>query len=295
MSTSIAIHNVFPDFPKPVINLKIRKAISLIESKLKLIPDSLGEDPFPLEHSFAEGIYIRKIFIPKGYWLIGKIHKHSYINFVESGDISVLTESGMSRIKAPCTIHSPSGTKRFGYSHLDTVWVTVHSNPTNEKSIKKLKEKLYTSDYSELGCANIEFPVDGNDDHPMLNEFIEKTIEIERDLYDFNRFRKLTKEIYDHEKYGFWSDWSNEQQEIYMSGDWELFSRSRGYTEDEIDTLREWIEMKEDGERLNLNPLESVLDLSLEHSSKNIENDTKGEIMLSSHIPTISKFPYKHN
>ena len=107
MSTSLAYHTVISDLPEPVINLKIRKAISLIESKLKSLPDSLGEDPFPLEHSFAEGLYIRKIFIPRGYWLVGKIHKYSYINFVERGDISVLTESGISRVKAPCTIPSP--------------------------------------------------------------------------------------------------------------------------------------------------------------------------------------------
>ena len=144
MSTSLAIHTVKTDFPKSVINLNIRKAISLIESKIKSIPGSLGEDPFPLEHSFTEGLYIRKLFIPKGYWLVGKIHNHSYINFVEIGDISVLTESGMSRVKAPCTIHSPSGTKRFGYSHSDTVWVTVHSNPTNEKSIKKKRIVFFT-------------------------------------------------------------------------------------------------------------------------------------------------------
>ena len=295
MSTSLAYHTVISDLPEPVINLKIRKAISLIESKLKSLPDSLGEDPFPLEHSFAEGLYIRKIFIPRGYWLVGKIHKYSYINFVERGDISVLTESGISRVKAPCTIPSPSGTKRFGYSHLDTVWVTVHSNPTNEKNIEKLKEKLYANDYSELGCANIEFPVDIYKECEMLDSFIDDTIKTEKELYDFDLFRELTKEIYKHEKDGFWSDWTKEQQSIYMSGDWESFSRSRGYTEEEIETLGQWIEMREYGERLNLNPLESILDLSSSQAQKNIEKDINGEIILSSHIPTSSKTPYEFN
>ena len=38
-------------------------------------------DEFPLNHSFSEGIYTREIFIKKGMFVIGKIHKHEHTFF----------------------------------------------------------------------------------------------------------------------------------------------------------------------------------------------------------------------
>ena len=250
--SSLVKHIVKPDSINPAVNLDIRRLVYFIENQIKLRPDSLGEDPFPLEHSFIDGLYIRRLTIPKGYYLVGKLHKHPYINFIEKGEVTVISDTGSKLVKAPCTIHSPAGTKRIGKSHSEVIWVTVHANPTNERDIDKLEDMLHAKE-----------------------------------------FRKLTREIYSHEKDGFWSDWTEDQQEIYMSGDWEAFSKSRGYTDEEIDTLRKWIELKEEGDRLGIDPLKFVVDLSTDQTIRNIEKDVKGEILLSSHIPTSKKLPYK--
>ena len=272
------MNDIIEQPPKQIVNVNLRKVIAAIEAKIKAMPGALGEDPFPLKHSFAKGVYVREIRIPKGYFVVGKLHKDTYLNCILSGDMSVLTEEGVKRIKGPCWNIAPEGTKRFGYSHEDTVWVTAHANPDEIRDIPTLESMIHARDYDEIPAV-----IDCEEANFLMNEL----------TFDVERFRALTREIFDHEKDGFWSDWTKEQQELYMSGDWEAFSRSRGYTESEIDTLREWIRVKEDGEARGINVLDTIRDLSLACALKNIEKDTKGEIMLSSHIPTSKKVPYE--
>lgn len=88
-------------------------------------------------HIFSPGIYAREITIPAGVLLTGKIHKYAQLNIVSKGDISVLTEHGVKRIKAPFTIVSPPGTKRIAYAHEETVWTTILA--TDETDIEKIE------------------------------------------------------------------------------------------------------------------------------------------------------------
>ena len=84
-------------------------------------------------------------------------------------------------------------------------------------------------------------------------------------------FRELTKRVIAAEKPGFWSDWTEKQQRLYASRDWKAFSRSRGYSEEEIAECDEWLRMiKEDRNRLLL-----VKDLVTEAALKNISLDIK--------------------
>ena len=107
------------------------------------------------------------------------------------------------------------------------------------------------------------------------------------------RFRDLTYNLHVKEKVGFWSDWTEKERKIYMSGDWEEFSRVRGYEDEDINELREWVEMYEAGVRLGFNPIENVVDILARSVARNIVLDTRGEIMKSSHMPTMRKEPYK--
>ncbi len=107
----------------------------------------------PVKHHFSHGVYARELFIPKGTVLVGKIHKFSQINIVSQGDISVLTDDGVKRIKAPYTLVSGPGAKRAGYAHEDTIWTTIHG--THETDLDKLEDELIAAsfdDYEEF-CA----------------------------------------------------------------------------------------------------------------------------------------------
>ena len=114
----------------------VRSKIDHLERKMV----EMGGKPIEARHYFANGIYAREIFIPKGTLLTGKIHKTEHLNIVSQGEISVLTEAGPQRVKAPFTIVSLPGTKRVGYAHEDTVWTTIHA--TTETDLDKLEAEL---------------------------------------------------------------------------------------------------------------------------------------------------------
>lgn len=120
-----------------------RKQIVDLESAMRKMPQ-LQLEP---QHHFADGIYARQITIPKGCLLTGKVHKTVHLNIVSKGDITVWTEEGMKRVKAPCTLVSRPGTKRVGYAHEETVWTTIHG--TNETDLAKLELDLIESDQIE--------------------------------------------------------------------------------------------------------------------------------------------------
>jgi len=101
----------------------------------------------PLEHMFIPGAYARSLTIPAGTLIVGKIHKHACMNFVERGEITVLTEKGTKTITAPAFFPSEAGVKRVGLAHTDTVWITVH--PTELTDLDELEKELTADTYEE--------------------------------------------------------------------------------------------------------------------------------------------------
>lgn len=132
-----------------------REDILLFEEQLAKVPGAkFGDmDECPLTHEFADGVYVRTIFIPKGMIIVGKIHRHSHPNFLLKGDVSVVTESGgIQRIKAPMAMISPAGTKRVVFTHEDTVWTTVHV--TEETDLAKIEEVVIAKSFDEFEAQN---------------------------------------------------------------------------------------------------------------------------------------------
>ncbi len=78
-----------------------------------------------VEHYYSPGVYARELHIPAGILLTGRVHKYENMNILSQGEMSVSTEDGMKRIKAPCTVVSPPGTKRIALAHTDCVWTTI--------------------------------------------------------------------------------------------------------------------------------------------------------------------------
>ena len=126
---------------------RIRTSIALLEAVLRRAPQL----EFSLKHTFTSGVYCREIFIPKGSVIVGKIHRHDHLNFISKGDVTVLTKDGLRRIKGPCTMVSSAGTKRALYAHQDTIWTTIHANPTNETDLEKIEDFVIAKTYEALG------------------------------------------------------------------------------------------------------------------------------------------------
>jgi hypothetical protein len=90
--------------------------------------------------------------MPKGALLTSKIHKVTHPYFVLKGEVSVLTEKGIQRIKAPYSGITPAGTKRILYIHEETVWTTVHV--TKEKDLEKIEEEVIANSFDDLPELN---------------------------------------------------------------------------------------------------------------------------------------------
>jgi hypothetical protein len=129
----------------------VRAQIGALQAALSQHPDAVFGDSAlcPLTHTFADGMYVREIFLPKGTVLTGKIHKHAHPNFLLRGEVLVVTESGgREHLKAPLSLISQPGTKRAIVALEDTVWVTIHA--THETDLAKIEDEVIAPDYEAL-------------------------------------------------------------------------------------------------------------------------------------------------
>lgn len=138
-------------FPLRSFTLVDRRALFALEQSMKEGNGNGSLIPFecPVEHFFAEGVYVRQMLIPAGVALVGHIHRHPCVNIV-LGDIEVASEEGRKRIVGPATFASPAGIKRAGYALKDTLWTTIHANPDNERDIDKLEAALIVDVYDKV-------------------------------------------------------------------------------------------------------------------------------------------------
>ena len=139
-----AIHNELSS----ISPAEMRTKILSIEAAMMAMPEHQIE--IKTTHHFAPGIYMREIFIPKGTCLTGKIHKTEHLNILSQGELSVMTEDGIKKIKASTVIKSQPGIKRVGFAHEDSVWITVHPNVENEKDVDRIEEMLIAKSFDEV-------------------------------------------------------------------------------------------------------------------------------------------------
>ena len=137
---------------------QFRNGIMKVQENLENHPNgSTGEaleKLNPLKHSFADGCYIREIFNPKGELLVTKIHKVAHPFFLMKGDMTILMEDGIKRIKAPHYGITPAGTKRIIYCHEECIFVTVHA--TKLTDIAKIEEEIVSKDFDNFDKSEIE-------------------------------------------------------------------------------------------------------------------------------------------
>lgn len=114
----------------------------------------------PVRHHFCNGIYAREITAPAGVIMTGMVHKTEHLNIMSKGEVSVMTEEGMVRFKAPCTFVSKPGTKRIGYVHEEMVWTTIHA--TTETDLAKIEADLVTRSFEDVDCQRFLTQLKGN-------------------------------------------------------------------------------------------------------------------------------------
>lgn len=103
-----------------------------------------------LDHQFAPGVYMRTLSFKAGSLLVGKIHKHAHPNILSKGEVLVLTEGGgLEHLVGPVQMISPAGTKRAVYALQDTVWTTIHCNPTDTQDLELIENEVIAKTFEE--------------------------------------------------------------------------------------------------------------------------------------------------
>lgn len=128
--------------------LVMREKITQLKKHIESLPGAYTE--LPVEHIFTDGMYMRKLHIPKGSLIIGKIHKQECINIVAKGDISVLTETGFARVTAGFTVVSPAGIQKVGLAHEDTIFINVFR--TDETDVERVEDVIACDTYDQLNA-----------------------------------------------------------------------------------------------------------------------------------------------
>jgi hypothetical protein len=130
--------------------MAVRRCIKLLETGIRqAIADGImTEEELPVKHTFADGMYTREMFIPKGTIVIGKIHKQECMNFCVKGKIYVATETGSMLVEAPYSVASPAGLQRIGYAMEDTIWINVFR--TDETDSETILDKLAWNSFEEM-------------------------------------------------------------------------------------------------------------------------------------------------
>lgn len=133
---------------------KIRNSILDFQESLSNLPEgqvSFGDsDICPVTNTFADGMHVRQIEIPKGIFAIGKIHLKEHVSFLLKGKMVIVDEeNGRQTIEAPATIISQPGVKRAVYAIEDCVFTNVFHNPSNDKNIKVLEKNNVVDTYDE--------------------------------------------------------------------------------------------------------------------------------------------------
>jgi quercetin dioxygenase-like cupin family protein len=208
---------------------------------------------------FAPGLYARQLLLPAGATIVGKRHKKEHIYIVTRGRVAVDSGSGAVIHEAGSVHVSQPGAKRAIHALEDAIFTTVHR--TDNTDLDDIERELLEEDDTALFDSSNQLK------------------------FDVPKFREHTKRVIAGEKPGFWSDWTEEQQVLYTSGDWRAFSESRGYSPEAIAEYSEWMDRIAQARAAGVNALAFIHDLATAAALANIKQDKRGEILKSSHAP----------
>lgn len=116
-----------------------RESVERLEAHLLQLP----QVSVKTEHSFAAGLYIRQITLPADTYATGAACLAEHLSVMVRGRMRVLADGRMQELSGFHRWIAPAGVKRVGYAVEETVWFTVHPNPTDERDIDRLEAMLF--------------------------------------------------------------------------------------------------------------------------------------------------------
>lgn len=95
---------------------------------------------YDVKHRFADGMYIREIYMPKGAMIVSNIHKTTHPFTILEGVVRVRTHKGTETLTAPYMGITTPGTRRILYIEEDTRWATFHA--TELKDVQQIMDTI---------------------------------------------------------------------------------------------------------------------------------------------------------
>ena len=78
----------------------------------------------------------------KGQVILGCIHNHLHAWFLMTGKVTINDNGEIIDHIAPCYTISKPGARRVIYACEDSIFISVHKNPSNTRNIKKLEKEI---------------------------------------------------------------------------------------------------------------------------------------------------------
>ena len=150
--------------------IKNRQDILNFEKYIRSMPTAFDQCPYPIFHSFADGMYTREIHINKGDLAVGAIHRNDYFVNVLKGRLWVVSEFGSREIIAPDSFIAKAGVKHIVFTLEDTVWTDTHK--TDKTSIDKAEKEIFVESYEEFDrCKKIHEVLGLDEDDESLKNY----------------------------------------------------------------------------------------------------------------------------
>jgi quercetin dioxygenase-like cupin family protein len=153
------------ELSQEVVEQAMRDAIAVDDARAKVVVlesqvMQLPQVDIPVKHYFSRGVYAREMSAPAGSVIVGRIHKHSQINILSKGEVSVLTDDGVIRVAAPYTFVAQPGAKRAFFIHEDAVWTTICG--TESTDVENIADELTVNSYDEFKALSAPQNEKGN-------------------------------------------------------------------------------------------------------------------------------------
>jgi hypothetical protein len=129
----------------------LHKAFALQDAIQDLPEDErLSKEDMEPIHYFAEGMYLRSLFIPEGIAVVGEMHRHSHFTILAEGTSTIVSQDGEFKVQAPFVFTSTPYAKRCVYADTDCTWITVHLNLDNSTDTEEVAQRHIITDKKEL-------------------------------------------------------------------------------------------------------------------------------------------------
>lgn len=113
--------------------------IEALEAALLHSPESKIET----FHEFLDGLYVRGIHVVKDTVIVGHMHRHECLNIMERGKVLTIVNGEARLFEAGYFGKTGAMTRKASVVVEDMTWVTVHSNPDNERNLAIIEEHLF--------------------------------------------------------------------------------------------------------------------------------------------------------